>query len=187
LHAVHEHKDRDGRPLDIVHRDVSPHNMLVSTRGVTKMIDFGVAKARDRLTGATQTGAVKGKLRYMAPEQACGGTVDRRSDVWGVGAVLYTLVAGRYPYGGETDVDVLRAMMSGRPPAPLPPSVPAPIERVLKRVLSVAPGDRHQTAAELLDDIGPHRPRHPHQHARRGRVRRRDCGPAARQASRSDS
>ena len=153
LHTVHEHRDREGRPLDIVHRDVSPHNMLVSSRGVTKVIDFGVAKARDRLTGATQTGAVKGKLRYMAPEQACGRGVDRRADVWGVGAVLYTLVAGRYPYAGETDVDVLRVMLEGKAPSPLPPSVPEPISRLLQRALAVDPADRPQTAAQLGEEL----------------------------------
>jgi serine/threonine-protein kinase len=153
LHAVHEHRDRDGRALEIVHRDVSPHNMLVSTRGVTKVIDFGVAKARDRLTGQTQSGAVKGKLRYMAPEQACGAPLDRRADVWGIGAVLYTLVAGRYPYAGETDVDVLRAMLAGKAPAPLPPAVPEPIDRVLRKALAVTPAERQPTAAQLAEDL----------------------------------
>ncbi|MFO0673131.1 MAG: serine/threonine-protein kinase [Polyangiaceae bacterium] len=153
LHAVHEHTDRDGRNLDIVHRDVSPHNMLVSTRGQTKIIDFGVAKARDRLTGATQSGNVKGKLRYMAPEQAAGRGIDRRADVWGVGAVLYALVSGRYPYAGESDVDILRMMIMGRDPDPLPPGMPAPIERVIRKALQVAPERRHPTAAALAEDL----------------------------------
>ncbi len=113
LHAIHDHTDRSGIALDIVHRDMSPHNILVSTRGAAKIINLGIAKSRVRLSDATCVGSVKGKLRYMSPEQAAGVNVDRRADVWAIGAVLYTLIGGRAPYAADSDVDVLRGLLSG--------------------------------------------------------------------------
>jgi serine/threonine-protein kinase len=88
LHAAHEICRPDGRPLEVVHRDISPSNILVSVTGGIKVIDFGVAKALDRITETTTTGAVKGKLVYMSPEQALAEPVDRRADIWSIGAVL---------------------------------------------------------------------------------------------------
>src|SRR5688572_2333969 len=95
LHAAHELKAPDGSLLGVVHRDVSPQNILVSMSGVAKLIDFGIAKARDRLSGETSTGFFKGKVHYISPEQAVGRAVDRRSDVFSVGAILFHLVVGR--------------------------------------------------------------------------------------------
>src|SRR5262249_54070569 len=92
LHAAHELADRQGKSLGVVHRDVSPHNILVGSAGSVKVIDFGVAKARDRGAGETRSGIVKGKLRYMAPEQAQGRALDRRADLWALGVCLYELV-----------------------------------------------------------------------------------------------
>src|SRR6185437_5310470 len=97
LHDAHELKGEDGKPLEVVHRDVSPHNILVSTKGVAKVIDFGIAKARDRLAGETNAGVLKGKIQYMAPEQALGRVVDRRADLWAIGVSLYHLITGKPP------------------------------------------------------------------------------------------
>ncbi|MDF2695735.1 MAG: serine/threonine protein kinase, partial [Labilithrix sp.] len=94
LHAVHELHGPDGMPLEVVHRDVSPQNILVTVRGTIKLIDFGVAKARERRTEDTTAGTLKGKIEYMAPEQARGERIDRRADVYAVGAVLYELLSG---------------------------------------------------------------------------------------------
>jgi serine/threonine-protein kinase len=153
LHAVHEHCDWSGRPLDIVHRDVSPHNLLVSSHGVTKLIDFGVALSRDRYDGESDSGQVKGKIRYMAPEQARGAHIDRRADVWSIGAVLYKVVTGRYPYPGESEVDFLRMLTDGRHADKAPQSVPAPVRRVLDRALAFDRADRYPTAEELADAL----------------------------------
>jgi serine/threonine-protein kinase len=153
LHAAHELRDDAGALLNVVHRDVSPQNVLVSTKGVAKIIDFGIAKARDRVSGDTNSGQVKGKVRYMAPEQAMGRTIDRRADLWAVGAILYHMLSGKPPYDGETDVQALMTLTSGLPPLPLPPSVPAPISAVVKRALKPSPDARFSTAAEMQQAI----------------------------------
>jgi serine/threonine-protein kinase len=132
-----------------VHRDVSPQNVLVTTRGVAKLIDFGIAKASGRLQGETNVDQLKGKVQYMPPEQALGKPVDRRSDVWAVGAVLYHLIAGRPPYEGANEIQTLFQVTSGRPPVPLTPTVPAAIREVVRRALCFSPGERYATAAEL--------------------------------------
>jgi serine/threonine-protein kinase len=149
LHAAHELRDDGGALLGVVHRDVSPQNILVSTKGVAKVIDFGIAKARDRVSGDTGSGQVKGKVRYMAPEQAMGRRIDRRADLWAIGAILYHMLAGKPPYDGETDVQALMSLTSGLPPVPLPPSVPAPVVAVVKRALKPSPEGRFATAAEM--------------------------------------
>jgi serine/threonine protein kinase len=149
LHAAHELRDDAGHPLGVVHRDVSPQNVLVSTMGVAKLIDFGIAKARDRLAHDTHADQLKGKVAYMAPEQALGGAIDRRADVWAVGAVLYDLLAGRPPFEGDNDVQKLFGLAKGQPPAPLPGTVPAPVAAVVARALSHRADQRFATAAEM--------------------------------------
>jgi serine/threonine protein kinase len=149
LHTAHELREDDGQLLGVVHRDVSPQNVLVSNKGVAKLIDFGIAKARDRIAGDTSAGQVKGKIRYMAPEQAVGGTVDRRADIWAVGAILYHLVSGKPPYDGENDVQALMVLTSGRPPVPLPPGTHPAIVSIVKRALTADVEARFATAAEL--------------------------------------
>jgi serine/threonine-protein kinase len=153
LHEAHQLRDTRGAPLDIVHRDVSPHNILISTRGMAKCIDFGIAKARSRMASDTNTGVLKGKVQYMSPEQALARTVDRRADVWAVGAVLYHLVAGRPPYDADGPVAALALLRSGRPPAPLPRGVPAPIAAVIRTALAHSPDERYATAAHLHEAI----------------------------------
>jgi eukaryotic-like serine/threonine-protein kinase len=150
LHAAHELVDREGKPLNVVHRDVSPHNVLVSsTTGAVKLIDFGVAKAQGRLNGNTSAGIIKGKVRFMSPEQALGGEVDRRADVWSVGASLQYLLTGTYPYSIGNDLEVLMALTKGTPPAPLPKTVHPKIAEVVERALAPDPAARYPTALAL--------------------------------------
>jgi serine/threonine-protein kinase len=154
LHTAHELRDVDDGPLlGVVHRDVSPQNVLVNTKGVAKLIDFGIAKARDRIAGDTNAGQVKGKIRYMAPEQAVGAAVDRRSDIWAVGAILYHLLSGKPPYDGENDVQALMVLTSGRPPVPLPATVHPAIAAIVKRALTFGVDGRFSTAAEMQQAI----------------------------------
>ena len=149
LHAAHELRDERGEPLEIVHRDVSPHNILLASSGAVKVIDFGIAKAQNRLQGETRTGIVKGKVQYMAPEQVKkGGSVDRRADVWSLGMCLHELVMGKLPYGGEDEVGVIRMLMSDQAPA-ISPDVPRAIARVLERSMVVDPDERFPTAAGM--------------------------------------
>src|SRR3984957_2773548 len=138
LHEAHELKD-DGKLLEIVHRDVSPHNILVSSRGIAKLIDFGIAKARSRVGNDTNSGVLKGKIQYMAPEQALGRPVDRRADVWAIGAILYHLLSGRPAYEGDNQLATLHLLGSGRPPVPLPDSVHPSIRAVVRTALAHAP------------------------------------------------
>ncbi len=148
LHAAHELTDRDGHRLDVVHRDVSPQNILVGVNGIAKVIDFGVAKARGRLGGDSISGSLKGKVRYMSPEQASGKAVDGRADIWGAGAVLYQLLEGEPPYRGD-DIDTLRALLSGQAIASLGEHVAPPIAAVVKRALAYNPAERFDTALEM--------------------------------------
>jgi serine/threonine-protein kinase len=152
LHAAHE-LTRDGRPLGVIHRDVSPHNVLVSDRGIAKLIDFGVAKANDRLAGDTATGLAKGKIRYMAPEQALAKELDRRVDIWSVGAVAYDLVEGHPPFDGPNDLARMYALLGTQPPPPMKLAPPPAIERVIHRALERKPQNRFGTAQEMKTAI----------------------------------
>jgi serine/threonine-protein kinase len=149
LHAAHMLKERDGTLLGVVHRDVSPQNILISNAGTTLIIDFGVAKARDRVSQETSAGQLKGKIRYMAPEQALGRAIDHRADVWALGAILYELFAGVPPYDGPNEVATLHKLTSGAMPPPLPAYVPAPIRAVVNRALAYEAEGRYTTALEL--------------------------------------
>ena len=149
LHAAHDLKERDGTSLGVVHRDVSPQNILISNAGSTVLIDFGVAKARDRVSQDTSAGQLKGKIRYMAPEQALGRSTDHRADVWALGAILYELFTGVPPYDGPNEVATLHKLTSGTLPAPLPPHVAAPVRAVIDRALAYEPDGRFSTALEL--------------------------------------
>ena len=143
LHAAHELASSDGAPLGIVHRDVSPMNVMVSKEGFAKVIDFGVAKARDRMAPETRSGIVKGTPQYMAPEQATGQDVDRRADVWSVGSTLYRALSGMPPFA---DREALAAFLAGRPLRPLPDTIPAPVREVVQRALQLDPADRYASA-----------------------------------------
>jgi serine/threonine-protein kinase len=151
LHAAHELKDEAGRPLDVVHRDVSPQNLIVTLDGGVKLIDFGVAKARDRLTSETTAGTLKGKVEYMAPEQVRSTGVDRRADVYAVGAVLYELISGRPIYETEEggQLAALHSLISGAPYQPLPEHLPPQVRAIVERAISREPADRFATAEEM--------------------------------------
>ena len=151
LHATHELVGEDGQPLQVVHRDVSPQNLLVTVRGTTKLIDFGVAKAASRHSEETAAGTLKGKIEYMAPEQARGESLDRRADVYGLGAVLYELLAGRpvRDTGEGRQLAALHELMTGVPYPPLPATVPPLVRDIVDRALARDPAMRYGTAEEL--------------------------------------
>jgi serine/threonine-protein kinase len=149
LHAAHEARGEDGRPLDLVHRDLSPHNILVDVNGVPRVVDFGVARARGRLN-ATQDGQLKGKLAYLAPEQVHGDT-SRRSDLFTAGAVLWECLAGRPLFCGAAEGDLLAKVLLCK--VPRLDSAGAPLQAVLSRALDRDPERRFATAAEMADAL----------------------------------
>jgi eukaryotic-like serine/threonine-protein kinase len=150
LHAAHELRDDVGGLLNVIHRDVSPQNILITTAGVTKVIDFGIAKAMDRMAEETKTGLLKGKAQYTAPEQVRrGGVVDRRIDLWAIGTILYHYLSGRLPYEGKSDLETLKALTIGKPPPPLPGFVPPQIAQVVMGALTPSPDARFQTALDM--------------------------------------
>ncbi len=154
LHAAHELRGGDGQPLGLVHRDVSTHNVLLGIDGSVKLIDFGIAKMRQRLAETTTSGVIKGKLRYMAPEQIEGGAVDRRADVWSVGAVLYELLAGEPIFSDMAEAAILRTLVMREPLPPFPAHIPAPVARLLGRTLAYDPAERFSTARALGEAMG---------------------------------
>jgi serine/threonine-protein kinase len=149
LHAAHELRGKDGKNLGVVHRDVSPQNILVTTRGVAKLIDFGIAKARDRGVGETTSGTLKGKVHYMAPEQALGQAIDRRADVWAVGAILYHLLTGKLPFDAGSQLATLHLLATSKVCPPLPDTIPPPVAEIVKRALTFDRDKRFATAAEI--------------------------------------
>jgi eukaryotic-like serine/threonine-protein kinase len=155
LHAAHELKDASGQPRGVVHRDVSPHNILIGTNGVVKLVDFGVAKAVGRISEATRAGQLKGKFGYMSPEQALGKKVDRRSDIFSLGIVLFELTTSRRLFRGEHDVETLKLVIGGPVPRPstMDARYPAELERIVLKALERDVQRRYQTAAELERDL----------------------------------
>jgi eukaryotic-like serine/threonine-protein kinase len=149
LHAAHEAKNDRGEPLGIVHRDVSPHNILVGTDGVARVLDFGVAKAVGRLQ-TTRDGQLKGKLSYMAPEQVHGdGT--RTIDVYAASVVFWEMLTGKRLFQGENEAQLLAQVVKGSdvPPSKLVPGLPAVLDEVTMRGLSVDPAKRFPTARDM--------------------------------------
>ena len=150
LHAAHELSDLDGRNLNLVHRDVSPQNIMVTFDGVAKLVDFGVAKSQVQREQTRDT-AVKGKLCYMSPEQCLGRTIDRRSDVFALGACLYELIGGRPVFLRDNDGATLRALLD----EPLPritkvrAGVGEELWRIVLRALARKPEERYPTALHL--------------------------------------
>jgi serine/threonine-protein kinase len=154
LHAVHGLVDGSGRSRNVVHRDVSPQNLLLGSSGEVKLIDFGIAQARDRTAAATEVDAVKGKARYMAPEQARKEPLGPYTDVFGVGATLFRMLSGRAPYAAETDLETLRALIDKRAPAHrLPDDLPARVVDAIERAIAVDVADRFRDAREFGDAL----------------------------------
>ncbi len=149
LHAAHELRDENGTLLNVVHRDVSPQNVMITVGGVTKVIDFGIAKAMDRTSENTRTGLIKGKAQYTAPEQVRSRDFDRRVDLWAIGTVLYHYLSGRLPYEARNDLLVLKLLTEGKPPPPLPSTLPSAVVDVVMRALAVNPDQRFQTALDM--------------------------------------
>lgn len=150
LHHAHEARDARGRPLELVHRDVSPKNIFVGYDGWTKITDFGVAKAANRLT-STVAGGVKGKWSYMSPEQVQAEPLDRRSDVFSLGIVLWETATGQRLFQADSEMRVVMRITSGQVPRPssVRAGLPAELEAIAMKALARRPADRYQTAADL--------------------------------------
>ncbi|HEY1416649.1 MAG TPA: protein kinase, partial [Myxococcaceae bacterium] len=154
LDYAHRKKDQHGRDLNVVHRDVSPQNVLISFEGEVKVIDFGIAKAAGKVT-KTQAGILKGKFGYMSPEQIRGLPLDRRSDVFAIGVCLYELLTGERLFVGESDFQVLEKVRKAEalPPSTYNRKIPEALERIVLKALAKDPGDRFQYASELADEL----------------------------------
>lgn len=147
-------RERQGRPLGIVHRDVTPQNVLLSQQGEVKLADFGIAKAVDKSEKSAK-GVIKGKFAYMSPEQTRAAALDARSDLFSVGTVLYLLTTGKKPFEGATDVDVLMQVRRARPekPSSLVKDLNPDVERFINRALRADPAKRWQSAEQMADRI----------------------------------
>lgn len=154
LHHAHEMRGRDGAPLQIVHRDISPSNLLVSYEGAVKLTDFGIAKWTKR-EAETRHGAIKGKIAYMSPEQCRAGTLDRRSDVFGLGILLFELTTGTRLFQGASDFAVLEQIVNEDAPRPSSrcASYPLALEAIVMRALERDPEQRYQTARDMQLDL----------------------------------
>lgn len=154
LDYAHHAKDERGRTMEVVHRDVSPHNVMLSYDGVVKLLDFGVAKAESRIT-TTQAGVVRGKFAYMSPQQCLGLPLDGRSDVFSLGTVLYELLTGEPLFDRETEFQTMKAIIDGEVP-PVQTAdryVPDALAAIVERAMEKEPDDRFATAGEFHEAL----------------------------------
>jgi len=154
LHYAHEKTAFDGKQLGIVHRDVTPQNVIITFDGAVKLVDFGIAKASNRL-GETRFGTLKGKIPYMSPEQCQGRPLDRRSDIYAVGIMLYELTTSSRLYRGESDYDIMKQIVEQPliPPSVRKPDYSLELEKIVLRALAKDPEERYQTAQDMQADL----------------------------------
>ena len=155
LDHAHRRRDASGRPMGIVHRDVSPHNVLLSFEGEVKLTDFGIAKARTIVEDPAGSGVLKGKYAYMAPEQARDEDVDARADLFSLGVVLYEMLAGRNPLLADSDYETLQRVRAGRfePLRAVAPELPEELLQIVERAMAPDREARYPTAADLHEDL----------------------------------
>lgn len=154
LHHAHEATDEGGQELQVVHRDLSPSNMLVGYDGEVKICDFGIAKAKlSRIE--TKTGIIKGKVKYMSPEQAFGRTLDRRSDVFSAGSILYELCTGQPPFRARTEMELIFAVRDAQPMPcrELAPDIPDGLAAIIERSMERSRSERYPTAGAMRDAL----------------------------------
>jgi TonB family protein len=154
LDYAHRKRDLQNHDMSLVHRDVSPQNVLISFDGDIKLCDFGIAKAASKASH-TRAGALKGKLQYMSPEQAWGKDLDHRSDIFSLGLVLYEMLTGRKAFAGDSELSILEQVRSPQIVAPrdIDPSIPPEIERIVLRTLKENREERYQTAADMASEL----------------------------------
>ncbi len=154
LAYAHAKADADGKPLGIVHRDISPHNVLLSEQGEVKLTDFGIATVQEKNEQGGEK-VIRGKIAFMSPEQAAGGPIDARSDLFSVGTMLYVMICGRYPFDAPTDLEVLLLVKNGEaiPPEVARPGIHPDVSRLLKRALAKDPAARFQRADDMLIEV----------------------------------
>ena len=162
LEYAHRHCDPSGTPLQIVHRDVSPPNILISNEGEVKLVDFGIAKAAIKAP-STDSGSLRGKLLYMSPEQAWGRVMDKRSDVFSLGAVFFEMLTGRSLFMGTSEMSILERVREAKflTPSSFNPAIPIELEAVTARALKKDPDDRYQDGSEMLRDLDAYLRRRP--------------------------
>jgi len=154
LDYAHKKQDFEDRDLGLVHRDVSPQNVLISNDGDIKLCDFGIAKAASKASH-TRAGALKGKLQYMSPEQAWGKSLDHRSDIFSLGLVLYELLTGTKVFAGDSELSILEQVRNPNviPPSDLNSDIPEDVEKVVLKALESDPADRYQSARDFQKDL----------------------------------
>src|SRR3954468_7585521 len=154
LDYAHRKKDARGMDLGIIHRDVSPQNILISYEGEVKIIDFGIAKAANR-SHQTQAGILKGKFAYMSPEQVQGRSIDRRSDIFAVGNILFEMLTGERLFVGGSDFSVVEKVRNAEVPSvrEIDPEIPTGLEQILYRALAREPTERYQWGSEMQEDL----------------------------------
>ena len=154
LHYAHEQVGFEGRPLGIVHRDISPANVLVTWHGHVKVVDFGIAKAATQ-TGVTQVGVRKGKASYMSPEQCRAKDIDRRADIWAIGVVLYEITTMTRLFKADNELAIMHRIVTGDVPMPhtVVPDYPPQLAHIVMKCLSIDPNERYPTAQALRRDL----------------------------------